>query len=193
MDSTNQIRVTAEHECAHALAYIDRGYVFESVDVPHAMVRTPGLSIRASDLAAVCLTGPMVDLRYHIERERSAAAGIRSLLESWTEVTDYLSDEPDDDDAAAHDIFGARGYLAGTVPGAWAFVSANWSLIQELAASIGDNAVTYSELVARLGDRGLAVGDFVAGYQMWEPFLQHLEDLDARIGRALDERERWKR
>lgn len=179
--------ITAQHETAHALAYINFGLDFEYIDVPQAYTAVAPRPIDRWSSAVVALAGQLVDMRVMMDRHGDAA-GIGEWIAHWEDTVEFAVDdlpfgteEPDDD------IFRTGAYLSAALPFAYAFVDINWPLIAELGDIVHEQERTpYADFMQLLGDRrpaSLAPEALATATALFAPFADRLDALsdDMRV------------
>ncbi|WP_223694888.1 hypothetical protein [Leifsonia poae] len=147
-------RVGAEHEIAHALAYIAHGRPFIDVEVDDigcGAVNVEPWSGRSDVIACIKMAGPAADFAYLARRDGEDTA-LEATVDGWRELLNLR--HPDDDpDAMRSDQAGAAGSGLMAYGFAWAagFFTSNRDLISELGAELraAGGQLNYSQVLQR--------------------------------------------
>lgn len=164
MDVLDQRVIGAQHEIAHALAYLFFGRMFRAIDVDAdgvGAVSVDPTPIGLMDQSYIAAAGMAVELRYTQLFEGSVAEWFETLLAMVNEP----DREPEDDD-----LYRTNGYLFVSLPWALAFNAAYWLEIEEggewLLATGGH--LHYPAVASRF-------------QRLFEPSLQRSIDMQAQL------------
>jgi len=164
MDVLDQRVIGAQHEIAHALAYLFFGRMFRAIDVDAdgvGAVSVDPTPIGPMDQSHIAAAGMAVELRYTQLFEGSVAEWFETLLAMVNEP----DREPEDDD-----LYRTNGYLFVSLPWALAFNAAYWLEIEEggewLLATGGH--LHYPAVASRF-------------QRLFEPSLQRSIDMQAQL------------
>lgn len=123
MDVLDHHLIGAEHEIAHALAYLSFGRTFRAIDVDDdgvGAVSVDPTPINSMDQSHIAATGMAVELHY-TQRFGGAAR-------EWLQTLAVMAKDPDPED---DDLYRTNGYLFVSLPWALAFNYAYWPEIEE--------------------------------------------------------------
>lgn len=177
-------RVTAEHEAAHAIAYLARGLTFDYVSVEECLTAGSGRSISREDRAYTALAGPVIEMREGSALYGDPTWGLNVLdraAEDALEVAAYRADPEGDD------MEGAAGYVEALLPSVAALVHVHHDVITEVAeAALKRDPLPYEGVIAIVGDRDLSVPEenLVDAMIEWEEHRDRLEILDGLLVEA---------
>lgn len=164
MDVSDHRVIGAQHEIAHALAYLFFGRMFRAIDVDAdgvGAVSVDPTPIGLMDQSYIAAAGMAVELRYTQLFDGSVEEWLQTLLTMVNEP----DREPEDDD-----LYRTNGYLFVSLPWALAFNAAYWQEIEEggewLLASGG--RLLYPAVASRF-------------QRLFEPSLQRSIDMQVQL------------
>ena len=140
MDSDNR-RVGAKHEIAHALAYIAHGLHFSFVELDEVgggQVHVNPRRIRKDWLACVAMAGPAADF-YHRLICFAEDEVIREYVEGWAAISDLI-DLPDASEMRSDEATAlGTGHMRFAFGWGGGFYQSNHDLIGEIAQELLDS------------------------------------------------------
>jgi len=177
------LRVGAQHEIAHALAYIAHGREFIDVeldDVGCGAVNVRPWAGRPDQIACIKMAGPAADFAFLAEHHGEDNA-LAYTVAGWAELLD-LAHPDDDSDAIRSDQAGAASTGLLIYGFAWAagFYAANRELISDLADTLrtADSRVTHQQVLALAGGR-LRAADESEVVRVFTKLAPHRTTVDA--------------
>lgn len=137
MESDNR-RVGAQHEIAHALAYIAHGFDFRFAELDQVgcgKVHVDPRRIRDDQLACIAMAGPATEFAHHLNTTDEDEL-ITDLVDGWSALSDLIQ-LPDDEEIHSDEAKAAgAGLLVFGFSWASGFYESNRELIVELAQAL---------------------------------------------------------
>jgi hypothetical protein len=181
-------RVGAEHEIAHALAYLANGGEFVRVEldsVGGGQVVIEPWAAREDQIACIKMAGPAADFAYFAAKDGEDEA-LASEVEGWRWYL-TLGHPEDDQDAMRSDEAGALQMGLINFGFAWAagFYKANRELIAELADELRNSGglLTHKQVVDLAGGRiaGSDGPEMLRMFAKLEPYRADIDEVHAHI------------
>lgn len=188
----DNIRIGAEHEIAHALAYIHRGGRFTHVELDEVgcgQVVVESWTMRQDEIACIKMAGPAADFTY-LASKRGEDEMIAHVVDGWQYYLG-LYHPADDEDAMRSDEAGALQMGLINYGFAWAggFYKANRDLIVELGAELRNAGGYLSyEQVVELADGRIVGSDGPEMLRMFaklEPYLTAIDEVHAHMAELM--------
>ncbi len=184
----DNVRIGAEHEIAHALAYLAHGRPFVDVEVDGdgcGAVNALRWAGRQDEVACIKMAGPAADFAYLVNRDGEDRA-LETVVDGWRDLLG-LTHPDDDPDAMSSDQAGAAGSGLMAFGFAWAagFFVTNRALIKEFAGLLLEcgGRLSYADVAAVAEDRvrGADQLEMVRVFGLLGPFSETVGAVEAHV------------
>jgi hypothetical protein len=184
----DNVRIGAEHEIAHALAYIFYGGRFSHVELDEVgcgQVVSEPWAARQDQIACIKMAGPAADFAYLADKNGEDAQ-IADAVDGWQYYLG-LSHPADDEEAMRSDEAGALQMGLINYAFAWAagFHMANRDLISELGDELQNDGgyLSYERVVAPAGDRIAGTGgpEMLRMFTKLEPYRAAIDEVHVHM------------